>query len=142
MLTSADQKESNPVYKLCKRGHVLSPENVSNKNRYCKKCRAEYRTRNPKYAHDYYLKNKTTIADYKKEYAKSCPEVNHRASKKYRESHPHKRYENLPDYYIRDKLRMQYPTKELIDLKRNQILLCRELRELKKTIKEISQNVD
>jgi hypothetical protein len=100
----------------CKRGHERSPENLD-KHRTCKECERE---RGLSRERKEYEKKRRALAGYKERQAKY--------DKNYRQS--------LLDCYVAAAMHLPVAkiSPEMIELKRNKILMSRALRELKKAI--------
>lgn len=127
-------------YKLCKRGHVRSPDNV-NKSNNCIRCSKD-RQKTPEYK----TKEKLHKADpeiQKRNRAKEKIYKNTERYKaydrEYKKSETYREYrlsliKNLSDKYVMDKLKLQVgcAPPELIELKRQQLKLTRFARSAQK----------
>ena len=125
-------------YKLCKHGHVRSPENTNAKGE-CRECcrawSAKWMEKNRETAiernakayqagKDYYKKKS---AKWKESNRESVSAINKRA------------VDRLTDYYVASKmgLKTKNAPPDMINLKREQLLLKRANKELKNAVKEI-----
>ena len=124
-------------YKLCKRGHVRSPENL-NKRRECKEC-IKHRDQTPE-RKEYQKKYNQlpTSKEYQKKYQpeKHKERKNSSVFKEYRKKHTKDQVDLLTDTYVRHKLGLKtiYAPPEILELKRLQITLKRELKKCKQSI--------
>jgi hypothetical protein len=142
--------EEEVVYKLCKRGHVKSPDNVY-KDGHCRACRITYQS-------EYSKSNRAKISKQQLQWANKNKERVKERSDKYRLNNAEKikikrannidkirqrnrksnakSVEILSNAYVALKMKISVVllSPELIELKRNRLLEIRALRELKKAI--------
>lgn len=117
--------DGDPQYKLCKRGHLKTPENTS-KDGHCKECSklffSEWRKKNVEKIKEGNVRFRVLHPDKNKRY-------NDRAAKELKKGY----VAVVLDIHVNE------ITDELYELKKDQLLLFRAIRELNKTIKELSE---